>query len=231
MNWWEYLTTSSSYFGSDGILAELAAHLGYSGLAIIVTCVLALPTGFVLGHWHRGRVLVQTIANLGRAVPAFGVVVLFGVSSLGISLFTLTITLVIFALPQVLGNAYVAVANCDSGSVQAARGIGMSEAQILFRVEIRSGMPLIASGIRSAAVQIVATATIAAYAGAGGLGAIIFRGLDDNITALQVGGAILVVLLALVVQGALGLVERRTTPKALRGRNRVRGRGVIGARN
>lgn len=216
MSWFEYLTSSSSYSGPSGITHRLVQHLEYSGTALLFTVLIALPLGLVLGHLRRGGFVVLSLANLGRAVPAFGIIVLFAVSALGVNLTTLTITLVLFALPQVLTNTYTGVAEIDPGVVQAARGIGMSGAQILRRTELPLAMPLIAAGIRGATVQIVGTATIAAYAGAGGLGQIVFRGYASNLRQYQIGGAVLVVLLALVAQGVLALVQRLVTPAPLR---------------
>lgn len=216
MSWFDYLTTPSSYTGTAGILHRLVQHLEYSGTALFFTVLIALPLGVVLGHVRRGGFVVLALANLGRAVPAFGIIVLFAVSSLGVSLLTLTITLVLFALPQVLTNAYTGVAEIDQGVVGAARGIGMSGSQILRRIELPLALPLIAAGIRGATVQIIGTATIAAYAGAGGLGAIVFRGYASNLRQYQIGGAVLVVLLALVAQGVLALAQRAVTPPGMR---------------
>ncbi len=216
MNWFQYLTSASSWSGEEGITHLLIQHLEYSGSALLLTVLIALPLGLLLGHLHRGGFVVLALANLGRAIPAFGILVIFAVSAWGVDLVTLTITLVLFALPQVLTNTYTGIAEADGDVVQAARGIGMSEVQILRRIELPLALPLIASGVRSAAVQIVGTATIAAYAGAGGLGQIVFRGYDSNLPGLQIGGAILVVALALAAQGVLGLVQRAVTPAPLR---------------
>jgi osmoprotectant transport system permease protein len=214
--WWGYLLDPSSYVGDQGILQLLLQHLEYSGLALICTIAIALPAGLYLGHKRRGNFLVVGLANAGRAIPAFGIIVLFAVTVWGVNLLTLTITLVIFAIPQVLTNTYTGIAGADESVVEAARGIGMSETRILFGIELPLAANLIASGIRSAAVQIVAVATIAAYAGAGGLGLIIFKGYDSSILAYQVDGALLVVILALLVQFAFGVVQHYSTPKGLR---------------
>lgn len=216
MSWWTFLTSSSSYSGPDGILNLLREHLAFSGVALLIVTLIALPLGTILGHFHRGSVVVLGLANLGRAIPSFGVIVIFAVSAWGLNFATMTATLVLFAMPQVLTNTYTGVAEADTSTVQAARGIGMGHWGVLWRVELRSAVPLIASGIRSAAVQIVAVATIAGYAGAGGLGQIIFRAYASNLPGQQVGGAILVVGLALAVQIVLGLVQRAVTPVPMR---------------
>jgi osmoprotectant transport system permease protein len=218
MNWFDYLTSASSYSGADGITQRLVQHLEYSGSALFFTVLIGLPLGLILGHLHRGGTIVLGIANLGRAVPAFGIIVIFAVSAYGVNLATLTITLVLFALPQVLTNTYTGVAEIDPDIIQAAQGMGMSGRQILGRTELPVALPLIAAGIRGATVQIIGTATIAAYAGAGGLGAIVFRGYDSNDRRYQIGGAVLVVVLALVAQGLLGLLQRAVTPQPLRHR-------------
>lgn len=216
MSWWAYLTSSASYWGPDGILNLLREHIEFSGLALLITMAIAIPLGVLLGHFHRGNALVLGLTNLGRAVPSFGVIVIFAVSAWGVNLATLTVTLVLFALPQVLTNSYTGVAEADKSTVQAARGLGMGHWRTLRRVELPSALPLLASGVRSAAVQIVAVATIAGYAGAGGLGQIVFRAYASNLPGQQVGGAILVVGLALSIQIVLGLIQRAVTPVPMR---------------
>jgi len=216
VDWWSYLTTGASYAGEDGITHRMAQHLGYTGLALLFTCLIALPLGLALGHARRGGALVIGLANLGRAVPTFGILVVFAVSSYGVTTTTLTATLVLFAIPAVLTNTFTGVASVEGDVVEAARGMGMSEWQILRRTELPLALPLIAAGIRSAAVQVIATLTIAAYTGSGGLGAIVFRGYNNSEDAYKIGGAVLVVALALVVQALLSIVQRAVTPVPLR---------------
>jgi osmoprotectant transport system permease protein len=216
MSWWTFLRSSASYSGPDGILNLLSEHLAFSGFAMLIVILIALPLGAALGHFHTGSTVVLGLANVGRAIPSFGVIVIFAVSAWGLNFATMTITLVLFALPQVLTNTYTGVAEADISTVQAARGIGMGHWDVLWRVELPSAVPLIASGIRSAAVQTIAVATIAGYAGAGGLGQIIFRAYASNLPGQQIGGAILVVGLALVVQIVLGLMQRAVTPVPMR---------------
>lgn len=216
MTWWDYLTSAASYGGEDGITHRMVQHLTYTGLALLFTCLIALPLGLALGHARRGAALVIGLANLGRAIPTFGILVVFAVSSYGVTTTTLTATLVLFAIPPVLTNTFTGVASVEADVVEAARGMGMSGRQILVRTEVPLALPLIAAGIRSAAVQVVATLTIAAYTGSGGLGAIVFRGYNNSESAYKIGGAVLVVLLALVVQAVLSVVQRAVTPVPLR---------------
>ncbi len=224
MSWLSYLLDWSNWTGPSGILVLLAQHLEYTGAALGATIAIGLPLGIVLGHLHRGEALVLGLVGIGRAVPAFGIVVLFAVSEWGVNLATLTITLVLFALPQVLTNTYLGIAEASAGAVEAAAGMGMTGWQIIRRIEIPLGLPLIASGVRSAAVQIIATATIAAYAGAGGLGLLVFRGYDTNMPKYQVAGAVLVVVLALLAQALLAKVQQMVTPVGLRkGHRRMAG--------
>lgn len=219
-SWFDYLTTKANYRDSPlgyGITHLLLQHIAYTALAVFFVCLIALPLGTYLGHTHRGGGLVIGIANLGRAIPTFGIVVLFAVSSYGVSTATLTITLVLFALPPVLTNAWTGVTTVDAEITEAARGMGMRPMQVVLRTELPIASPLIMSGIRSATVQVVATATLAGYAGVGGLGVIVFDGYTNNNRAEQIAGAVLVVLLALIAQGLLGLVQRAVTPVPLRG--------------
>ena len=218
MGWVDYLTSAASYRGEDGILHRLAQHVEYTGLALFFTCLVALPLGIALGHVRRGGGLVIAVANLGRAIPTFGVLVLFACGRFGATTATLTITLVLFAIPPVLTNTYTGVAGVDDDVLEAARGMGMSGGQVLRGTELPLALPLIAAGIRTAAVQVVATLTIAAYTGNGGLGQIVFRGYNSNIDAYKIGGSVIVVALALTVQALLGLVQRAVTPVPLRSR-------------
>lgn len=216
MGWWSYLTSGASYGGDDGITHRLVQHLTYTGLALLFSSALAMPLGLLLGHARRGGSAVIALAGLGRAVPTFGVLVLFAVSRYGATTTTLTVTLVLFAIPPVLTNTYAGVAGVDDEVIEAARGMGLSGRQVLTGTELPLALPLIAAGIRIATVQIIATATIASYVGLGGLGAIIFRGYNNSEDAYKIAGALLVVVLALTAQQLLGLVQRAVTPVPLR---------------
>jgi osmoprotectant transport system permease protein len=220
---WSWLTTAASWQGEEGILHRLWEHVWLSGVSVLVACLIALPLGIWLGHLGRGGAVAINLANIGRAIPTLGVIILFAVSPLGLNTWTLIATLVVFAAPPILANAYVGVSTVDRDAKESARGMGMSGAQVLRRVEVPLALPLIAAGIRTSTLQVVATATLAGYTGNGTLGQIVFRGFNVNLDYLVVGGAILVAALALVTELLLGLLQRLVTPAGLR----VRGRGPV----
>jgi osmoprotectant transport system permease protein len=213
---WEWLTTAENWSGEAGAWHRLAQHLYLTGVCLGLSCLLALPLALWLGHGggrRWGGAVAINISNAGRAVPTFAVLVLLSMGPLGQhgDLPTI-IALVLFALPPLLTNAYVGVSEADAEVVRAARGMGMSSWQLLARVELPLAFPLIMTGVRTAAVQVVATATLAALPGGGGLGRIITAGFDTNRTPQVVAGAVLVALLALAVEGLLALVERVCDP-------------------
>jgi osmoprotectant transport system permease protein len=194
-----------------GLLADKAfEHLAISALAIGIALVLALPVGVLLGHVHRGSFVAINVSNVLRALPSLALIAI-SLAFLGLSIANITIALVALALPPILTNAYTAVDKVDPDAVEAARGMGMSEREVLTVVELPLSWPLIFAGIRTGAVYVIATAPLAAIAGGGGLGDIILNqatyGLEGVIAA-----TILTVALAFAVDGLLGLVQRRLTP-------------------
>lgn len=214
---WNWLTSSAQWHGSGGIPQRLLQHLSYSGLALLVALVIALPLGVLIGHTGRGRLVVVSIANFGRALPTLGLVVLVFILSSGSSGSWL-IPLAIIAVPPILVNTFEGVRGVDPGLKDAARGMGMTEPQLVRSVEVPVALPLILLGVRIAAIQVVATATIAAYIGLGGFGRYIIDGLATNDYRSVAGGAALVVILAVIVQVAFVLLSRITVPAGLRGR-------------
>ena len=213
---WSWLTTASSWQGEDGILHRLWEHVWLSGVSVLIACLIALPLGIFLGHLGRGGTVAINLANVGRAIPTLGIIILFAVSPLGLNTYTLIATLVLFAAPPILANAYVGVAAVDPDAKESARGMGMSGSQVLRGVEVPLALPLIAAGIRTSTVQVVATATLAGFTGNGTLGQIVFRGFNANLQYLVVGGAILVAVLALVTELMMALAQRAVTPAGLR---------------
>jgi osmoprotectant transport system permease protein len=189
-------------------------HLLLSGAAMIVALALALPLGVWLGHLHRGSFVAINVANVGRALPSLALIAI-GIAFLGVGFTNVTFALVVLAIPPIITNAYVAVDGVESDVVEAARGMGMTKGQIIRRVELPMALPLIFAGVRTAVVFVIATATIAAVAGGGGLGDIIVNQAGYGIEGV-VGAAICVSLLALAADGALGLVQRLLTPPGLR---------------
>ena len=186
-------------------------HLGYTLLAVVIAAVIALPLGALIGHTRRGELAVVGVANGLRALPELGVLVLF-VLLLGLGLLPPTLALVLLAIPPMLAGAYSGVAGADPGAVDAARGMGMRESQILLQVEVPSAVPLVLGGVRFATLQVIATATIAAYVGLGGLGRYILDGFSVRDYPQMLGGALIVAVLSIVVELVLQGLGRLVTP-------------------
>jgi osmoprotectant transport system permease protein len=188
-------------------------HLVIAAIGIVIALVLALPAGVVLGHLHKGSLLAINVSNVLRALPSLALIAI-SLAFIGLSRLNITIALVALAVPPILTNAYTAVDGIDPDAVESARGMGMSERQVLTVVELPLSWPLIFAGIRAASVYVIATAPLAALAGGGGLGDIIVNqatyGLEGVIAA-----TIVTVALAFAVDGALGLLQRALTPTGL----------------
>ena len=212
---WDWLISSQNWQGSNGIPERLAQHLEYTGLALIIALVIAIPAGLAMGHLRRGGFAVVTIANFGRALPTLGLLVLIFVLTSG-SVASWLVPLAALAIPPMLVNTYEGVLGVDRELTDAARGMGMTEWQILRKVEIPVALPLILLGVRTSAIQVVATATIAAYIGLGGLGRYIIDGLARSEYNVVAGGAAIIVLLALAVQGLFMLLGVLIVPVGLR---------------
>ncbi|WP_129841670.1 ABC transporter permease subunit [Streptomyces sp. RFCAC02] len=214
---WNWLTDGANWSGPAGITHRLAEHLQLTVLCLAVSCAIALPLALWLGHGggrRFGGALAVNLSNAGRAVPTFAVLVVLTIGPLGRhGDLPTVIALVLFAVPPLLTNAYVGVSTADRDVVQAARGMGMTRGQLLARVEVPLAFPMIMTGVRTAAVQIVATATLAALPGGGGLGRIITAGFATYRTGQVVAGAVLVALLALAVEGVLVLAQRLLAPR------------------
>jgi len=210
-----FFSDGSHWHGYDGIPTRLREHVQYTLIALAIAAAIGLPVGLLTGHTGRGGNTVAFVATAGRALPSFGLLVLMFVL-LGLGLTPVMIPLVVLAVPPILVTTYEAVRSVDPSPVDAARGMGMGEARVLFQVELPVALPLILSGLRSAAIQIVSTATIAAYVALGGLGRYIVDGLFQLNYEKVVGGATLVAVLALVTLGFFGLVGRFTVSKGVR---------------
>ncbi|MCT7356241.1 ABC transporter permease [Streptomyces sp. 15-116A] len=192
-----FFSDSAHWQGYDGIPQRLLEHVQYTLLALAMAAAIGLPAGLLTGHTGRGGNAIAFIATAARALPSFGLLVLI-VVMMGFGLLPVMIPLVVLAVPPILVTTYEAVRSVDPAPVDAARGMGMHESRILFQVELPVALPLILSGLRSAAIQIVSTATIAAYVSLGGLGRYIVDGLYQRDYEKVVGGATLVAFLALV---------------------------------
>lgn len=217
---WTWLNTAENWTGAQGALSRLGEHVYLTAVCLGVAAAIALPTALWLGHIGRGGPLAVNLSNVGRAVPTFAVLVLLMLTPLGTyGDLPTVVALVLFAIPPLLTNAYVGMREADREVVEAARGMGMSGGQLLFRVELPLAYPLLMTGVRSAAVQVVATATLAAMVGGGGLGRVITAGFNTYDTAQVVAGAVLVALLALAVEALLLVLGKVLDP--MRGRGEV----------
>ena len=196
------------------LLDKTWEHVLLSGAALAVSIAVAVPLGVVLGHLHRGSFVAVNLANVGRALPTL-VVIAVGFTFLGLGFTNVMVALVVLAVPPILTNAYVAVDQVDPDAVEAARGMGMTPSQVLRRVELPLALPLLFAGIRTAVVFVIATATIAAIAGGGGLGEILANQAAYRVEGL-VGAAICVSVLALAADAAVGVVQRWVTPAGLK---------------
>lgn len=209
-----WLADGAHWQGADGIPTHLREHLGYSLLAVALAVAVGLPLGLLIGHTGRGTFLVAGLANSLRALPTLGLLILFvillapHVSSDLVYLGPSEAVLALLAVPPVLSNAYAGVQNVPAAARDAATGMGMTGRQVLWQVEVPCAAPLILSGIRSATLQCIATATVAAYVSLGGFGRYVVDGLAQQDYPQMASGALLVAGLALLADGALALLQR-----------------------
>lgn len=216
-----WLFDGANWSGPTGVGTRLVEHVWISGVSVLLACAVALPIGLWLGHLGRGGTLAINVSNVGRAVPTFAILALLYMTPLGLSNWTTIIALVLFGIPPILTNAYVGMREVDRDAVEAARGMGMSGTQVLRGVELPLAVPLIMGGIRLATVQIVATATLAAVISGPGLGRIITSGFGRQDTPQIIGGAIVVGLLALVIEGLMAWLQRAVDPMRRAGRRKA----------
>ncbi|TDU04972.1 osmoprotectant transport system permease protein [Streptomyces sp. 846.5] len=202
-----FFSDNANWSGADGIPTRLWEHVQYSLMALGIAAVIGLPLGLVTGHTGRGGNALALVATAARALPSFGLLVLLTVL-MGLGLTPVMVPLVALAVPPMLVTTYEAIRSVDRALVDAARGMGMGPLRVMFQVELPVALPLILSGIRSSAVQIVSTATIAAYVAFGGLGRYIVDGLYQVDYNKVVGGAVLVALLAVLTLGLFWLAGK-----------------------
>ncbi|WP_338766868.1 ABC transporter permease [Nocardia vulneris] len=208
---WHYFTDGANWSGPAGIETRIAQHLWYSFLTIALSAAIALPLGLVIGHTGRGSALLVGFANAMRALPTLGLLT-FLVLLLGLGLIPPLLALITVGIPPLLAGAYAGIANVPADVVDASRAMGMTERQILFRVEVPNALPILLTGLRGATLQVVATATIAAYVNLGGLGRYIFDGISLYRYDRVLVGALLVAVLAMVLDGLLAFVVWVSTP-------------------
>ena len=207
-----WLNDPANWRGDSGVLYLTYQHLYISFFAVLLGCLIAWPLAVWMGHTGRGGGVTVVMSNVSRAVPTLALLTIFAVTPLGLGNTSTIVALGIFAIPPLLSNAYTGIRGVDPDVVDAARGMGLSATQLLRRVELPLATPLIAAGFRTAAVQVVATATLAALVGGGGLGNIINLGFGLQNQGQILAGGILVALLALLAEGGLAVVERWVTP-------------------
>ena len=208
----EYLNDPFNWTRDRGILDLLVQHLRISVLAVLAAAVLAVPLGMLLGHTGRGGGFSVALSNVSRAVPTLALLTLFAVTPIGFGPTATTIALAIFAFPPILTNTYVGFREVDRDVIEAARAMGMSERQIVFRAELPLAAPLVMTGLRTAAVQVVATVTLAALVAGGGLGSIITLGFAQQDYGAVLAGAILVAALAVLTELLLVAISWAFTP-------------------
>jgi osmoprotectant transport system permease protein len=214
-----WLTDAAHWRGPGGIAVRILQHLEISVVAVGLACLVAIPLGLYVGHARKFEFVAVSIANIGRAVPSFAILVLAYLlflqvaPSLAFGFGPTVVALFLLAIPPIVTNTYVGVQTVDADTLEAARGMGMSEREVLLGLEVPLAAPLIMAGLRTSAVTVVATATLAALIGGGGLGRFIIDGFHTNDTVMIVSGAVLVALLSIVTEASFGLVERAVRPR------------------
>ncbi|MGY1843231.1 ABC transporter permease [Modestobacter sp. SYSU DS0875] len=216
MNLWQealqYLNDPYNWTRPSGILDLLVEHLRISGVAVLAAVLLAVPLGALLGHTGRGGGFTVALSNVSRAVPTLALLTLFAVTPIGFGPTATTIALAVFAFPPVLTNTHIGFRGVDRDVVEASRAMGMSERQVLLRAELPLATPLLMTGVRTAAVQVVATATLAALVAGGGLGRIINLGFGQQDYGTVLAGALLVAALAVLTEVVLAGLSWALTP-------------------
>jgi len=207
-----WLNDPANWTGRDGVPYLTGEHLAISGAAVGAACLVSWPVAIWLGHVGRGGWLTGVLSTLSRAVPTLALLTLFAATPIGFGNRATAVALAVFAIPPLLTNAYVGIREVDRDVVEAARGMGLSPLQVLARVEVPLALPLVAAGFRTAAVQVVATASLAALVGGGGLGVIVVEGFGLQRPGQIVAGAVLIALLALLTELVLGWLQRSVTP-------------------
>lgn len=206
-----FLCTGSNWIGPDGLGVHILQHGEYTVAAVVASGVIAVPMGLVIGHTGRGTLLVVGAVNGLRALPTLGVLLL-GLLLFGLGLGPPLIALMLLGIPALLTGTYVGIAGVDPVVVDAARAMGMTELQVLLRVEVPNALPLILGGLRGATLQVVATATVVSYASLGGLGRYLIDGIKEREFPIALVGALLVTVLALVFDGLLALAVWASAP-------------------
>ena len=223
-----FFSDPASWSGETGIPNRLIEHITIALLAVLTASAIALPLGFYIGHTGRLQLLGINIANIGRAIPSYAVMVMLlpvmlalapvlGYDPrLGLRFFPIFLAMVLLAIPPILVAAYAGLQEVDADLKESSRGMGLTESQILTRVELPLALPVLVGGFRVALLQVIATATIGAYLAGGGLGRYIIDGIARRDDGMLYGGVVLVALLAIGTDVSLSWLERRLTPRGVR---------------
>ena len=211
---WAWIFVPKRLTGSLPLPEAILQHLGFTFFSVLIAAVIAVPLGWLIGHTGRGREIAVFLSGAARALPALGVVALL-VLVIGVTLKTeaAIVAFVLLAIPSILAGAYTGIEAIDRSVIDAGRAMGMTEWQILFKIEVPLGLSLLIGGFRSATLQVVATVTIAAYVGLGGLGFYMIQGINTRDFPEVLGASIIVVVLALVLDGIFALLARFAVPR------------------
>lgn len=205
-----WLTDSSNWSGASGIPARIGEHLLITAIVVGLAAAIAVPVGVLVGHTRRGAAAVGAVTGAARSIPTLGLLTVFGLA-FGIGLKAPVLALVILAIPSLLAGTYAGIQAIDPAIPSAAKAVGMSPAQVIGKVEIPLALPVIVGGIRAAVLQVIATATLAAYISDTGLGRSLFSGLKSRDYTQMLGGAFVVILLALLMEVILASLQRAAT--------------------
>ncbi|WP_432507690.1 ABC transporter permease [Kineococcus arenarius] len=219
-----YLLDPAHWSGDGSIPQLVLAHLGYTGLALLAGFCIAFPLGLLIGHTGRGSFLAINAGNAGRALPTLGLLMLL-VTLMGLGVLPVLIALVVLVIPPILTSTYAGLRSVDRAAVDAARGMGMRPLQVLFGVEVPMALPVLFSGLRAATLQVVSTATVAAAVSLSGLGRLLIDGLAVNDYGRVLAGAVVVAVLAILLDLLLALVQRAVVSPGITGRGSYRARG------
>lgn len=203
----DWFADSANWSGDYGVPHRIVQHLGYTAVTVVIAAAVAIPVGLWIGHTGRLRGLAVVLSGALRALPTLGVVTYLGLFT-GINLTATVVALVVLAVPPLLAGVYSGLESVDRQTIDAARAMGMTEWQILRQVEVPLALPIIVGGLRSATLQVVATATVAAYVGPGGLGRFLIDGLAVRDTPQVIAGSLLVIVLALLLDGIFAGLQR-----------------------
>jgi len=214
---WQWLMDPANWQGPAGIPTRVVEHLGYTGLTLAISVAIAVPIGLYVGHTGRGRVVVIAMSGMLRALPTLGIMTLFAlIATNTLSLMPAIWSLVLLAVPPILTGTYAGISAVDRDLVDSARAMGMREPQVLFGVEVPNGLPVMLGGLRSAVLQVVSTVAVVAFISLGGLGRFIIDGLAVQDYGQVLGGAVVIAVLAIALDGLLALLQRTVVSPGLR---------------